>query len=568
MLLSAKPLSKRHQVWGNNMTYPKPPSRTRLSKSLFARQNWFFWVITLLLLLIVGYTIHFFLTHKKVSASPQYQLTATARKNPFFAMQQFLENDEKTVQVSDGESAHQRLKRVWQQSESQAKHSAVLLVNVTQDQTPDMPEMLAWVERGGHLITFAHDTLVQPSEQTDKDAQKEAQKDEQQRYYNNENALLTYLGIENREKAESPEQILATIKAKMAETKTTDNDKETKTNTVNLARKVVLHLPAQGHEQAVDVLLASYNEGKLNVDKFKQKFAQAKPVADYNALTAQHIGNLPLKVDELAKLRQAVAKNPTEFANAEQAMWDVKLGKGRITVFNDDRLFNNPNSYFLLSESPNKVEEQKENAKNSFANPSPIVAGTFWQQLTKDAIKPNIAELDNAYILRYLLADRDTVWVVPDVSVASLPVLLWRQAKWACLAVLVCLLMGMLALPKRFGRAQRFETDTQYNIFGYFDQVGAYLWQTDQAQALVAQNRTRLLDKIFALYPNLNASIGQPSNQSSRQAELCQTLAQDLGITPSAVALALFEDWHDDSTFLRVSREFALLQRRLNDRKR
>lgn len=527
-----------------------------LAKKQWFRRHWFIILLAVAVLLIALSVLNFFMTHHKVTAPPLYRLTPTAVKNPLFASQLLLEQQHKKVTVDHGETAHRELKQVWQQSADNAKKTTVMLLSVSQNQQQDIPAMLDWVERGGHLVTFSQDTLRVEKDETD-NASNLAN------YQVNENALLTYLGIKNLQDGSWHDSFSERMQARInasASTSATASSPVATEQTIILASKVLLRLPVTPYQKGVGIVMASANVGRLDSTGFFQKYPQAKPIADYNWFSEQNLKDpsqwqaLPLNDNQLTALKKAIDDKSKRFVPAEQALLDVRLGQGRLTITNDNEVFTNPSSGFLAE------KQQRQNDSGAMAQ------NRVWQALTQSADSSNVARLDNAYLLTYLLDGRDQVWLVPDVSVASLPVLLWRNLKWACVAFLLCVIAGFMALPKRFGRGKRYQSDSQTNIFGYFDHVGEYLWQNDQAKALVAINRERLLDKILASYPQLSQSLTQDV-QTQRyidRQQVCEVLANDLGMGRHSVVLALFEDWHNDKEFLQISREFAFLSQKLN----
>lgn len=528
-------------------------------------QYWFSLLIGLAALVIALAVMNFYRTHKKVSGPPLYQLTPSASNNSLYASQLLLQAQHKKVTVGQGETAHRELKTVWQQSEDEAKKTSVMLLTVSKEQEVDIPDMLDWVERGGHLITFSQDILKQ--ENSDTKPNDKVEGSELTDYENNENALLTYLGIQNvsTNNVHDNHDFLAEHPA--STTSVATHSASITPQEIQLHRKVLLKLPANPlapqTSQGIGIVMSSSNVGQLNSEAFWQDYPDAKPIADYNwfnnpqqpqALTlvdASQWQTPPVNTAQLTKLQQAIAKEPSDFIPANKALLDIKLGEGRLTIANDNEIFTNPSPSFLES-------HRKDNKQ------SPTTA---WEHITEFNYLPNVAANDNAHLLSYLVKDRETVWLVPDISVASLPTLLWRNLKWACIAFILCVIAALLALPKRFGRWERYQSDSQTNIFGYFNHVGEYVWQNDQAAALVEQNRERLLDKILAKYPQL-VSHTHPSEQQGYVREidrqqLCQVVSEDLGIGFASVALALFEPWQNEDQFLRISREFAFLNKKI-----
>lgn len=553
--------------------------------SSFVKRHWFIMLVGIAVLLIGLSVVNFFLTHKKVAAPARYQLTQNANKNPFFASQLLLEAQGKQVHVDQGETAHRELKQVWQQPSDTAQRTSVLLLTVSKEQENDIPAMLDWVKRGGHLVTFSKNTL-QVAKKSSNNADNNEQENEQENkqnlteYLTNENALLNYLGIKNIQRDDPHGKLLASASAVIAQIDddtvnpadtNPSNTDSTTAQPITLHAKVLLRLPTDNNKNmGTGIVMSSANMGYLDSQAFWQKYPQARPIADYNWFDGMSTSNSaasvastpnqfalkpanqwhtpPLNAAQLATLKQTIVAHPQYVVPAQQALLDINLGQGRLTITNDNEVFTNPSGRFLSDRQA--YLQQRDNHQS-----------LIWQHLQQPSDSPNVAQFDNAYLLSYLLTGRDNVWLVPDISVPSLPVLLWRHLKWACIAFVLCTVTGLLALPKRFGRAKRYQNDSQSNIFGYFHHVGQYLWHNDQANALVSHNRERLLDKILARYPQLAYTDNLANPRQIVPERVCQVVADDLGIGYQSVALALFEPWHTEQEFIRISREFALLKK-------
>ncbi len=548
-------------------------------------QHWFTLIVIMAAILIGLSVANFLHTHKKIAAPARYQLTQNALKNQFFVSQLLLEQQHKLVKIDHGELAHQALKQVWQQPAETAKHTTVILLTVSQNQSNDIPAILNWMQRGGHLVTFSQDVLPFDPKNTD-----QSTNDSQLASYSvNENALLTHLGIKNVQTDNPHRRLMAQLNNQAAATPLPTSP--IADDSLTLASKVLLKLPSvlttpstnssqTNNVGGVGIVMSSSNPGRLDTQAFFQKYPKATPIADYNWF--EGLGNtknvktltqnqlilknanqwqvLPLNKPQLAAVTQKIIAEPYNFVPANQALMDVRFGQGRLTIANDNEIFSNPAARFLADKQA--LRQNQNYAKNS-----------VWASLLQPPDSPNIAQFDNAYLLNYLTADRNTVWLVPNVSVPSLPTLLWRNLTWACVAFILCVLAGLLALPKRFGRAKVYQDDSQTNIFGYFDQVGEYVWQDDQANALVSQNRERLLEKIVATYPQLQQlqqlqpiNSQAPQNRQIDPQKVCQLLADNLGISYQMVALALFEPWQSEQQFISISRAFALLAKRLKQK--
>lgn len=519
------------------------------------------WLLILISLLVVGLIIqrfNFYATHEKVADDPDFIITPEARENRFFISQKLLEKQQKNIYATKGEAGYNEVKKIWKQSPQEAQKQAVLLYHITKNQQPDIDNIIKWVEKGGHLITFSQDTLE--TDPSDNDIK---------RYEFNENLLLVKLGIVNNH--------FYKYDSKFTQPEDNESDNEKQSISVSLEEKSLLKLPMKGNGDVL-ALLQSEDEGHLNTDKFFEKNPQAQPIADYRFIQNYDLDepfateniqfasvSNPLTMEQYAEIKKAINKRPNEYLPIDKAMFDVRFGQGRITVFTDKNVFVNPPTYHMedmyekyCGTNDDPICKQAEESNKKQIDTPKIPIKTTWQLLNdinSYTSNPNVATLDNYLILNYLLQDRENVWFVSDVKVASLFSLLWKHFKWAVVAFWLFLGMAMLALPKRFGQPRPYKTDSQSNIIGYFEQVGQYLWQSDKAVALVEQNRQRLLEKIIARHPVLTQHNPIEPNL------VCQLVAKDMVISPESVAQALYDEWRNESEFLQMSKQFAVINR-------
>lgn len=552
------------------------------SKKSWLAEHWFLIVLVVLALGVGAYMVNFYATHEKVPDDPSFNLTPDVSNNRFFASQKFLQANGKTVHVSQGNFAHIELKKVWQQSTNDAKKHAVMLLSISKSQEPDIDNMLHWVEKGGHLITFSQHTIRMQESDDDEEKAKALEN-----YRFNQNPLLVKLGIISQVFDKYDE------KFRQPDTENTDNSEseqisKSKLPTVDMDDIVFLRLP-NPHEPNQSGTLAILNtntDTRLQGQDFFRQYPTAKKVADYtfvqnfdvdNPLVTENIQFSPvnnaLTEKQYTILKESIQQRPENYMPPDNALFDVYLGEGRITVLNNNRVFSNPDNDILESRYEQyctkvqfeKIEfcQQAKEMNKKQLDMASMPVPTTWELLDTNPYSYyysyNIAQHDNALILNYLVQQREHVWLIPDIEVFSLPTLLWRYMQWACLAFVVFLLMGLLALPKRFGLVRPYQTDSQQNIFGYFDHVGQYLWQNDQALALVTQNRQRLLEKIIARHAILSNQT--PVGESSDPNLVCQIVADELNMSRNAVAEALYDEWQNEREFLQISRQFAKINR-------
>lgn len=380
-------------------------------------------VIALLLAVVLAIWVGYFLqTHERVLDTPKYSLTPQASMNRFLASERLLQAEHKKVYTEKGESAKTALDGVWQQPNETAKKNAVILYSLSKNQETSIPQMLNWVEKGGHLITFSQDTLnswITPDDAPDEE--------DIRQYEQGENTLLNTLGIRHM------------YNAKKNDNKSTDapppDSATAATPKLSLDNKIIMRLPKlTGNtidtHNPVEAVINIDNESHLDSEKFWQKYPNAQKWAEYNwvndsnqLIAPNQTLLIPSEQQQLTSYLSEQEKKYNLSVKADAVMLDIKLGEGRITVLNSKDIFTNPSSYDLQS-----LAERQENRQKSTDSP-------LWQALQSSEYVPkreeNIASLDNGYLLKYLMADRQQVWFVPDIDVPSLPVMLWRSAKWA-----------------------------------------------------------------------------------------------------------------------------------------
>lgn len=534
--------------------------------NFFKDKSWL--IFSCIIALMAGVIVlYFFQTHERVMDTPKYNLTPKATANRFLASEKLLQAEHKKVTITKGEVAKTALDNLWLQPIRQAKHNAVILYSVSKNQEASIPDMLRWVENGGHLVTFSQNTLVNYLSEEHMSNPKFVMGRQAQNklddYERGENILLNYLGIRNVYHSNGEWQKEA---SKARHVNQYLSPYEDIPSQAIFEKKVVMRLPiVSGNKidenNRIEAVINTNTYAYLETGKFQKKYPNAKPLANYNWFTTTDKGasnSIPMLIEPKQTLLTANEQeqfnkylinhhNKLESSiTADEVMLDVKMGEGRLTIINSRDVFTNPNSMALETINSQKTQNDNKNVSS------------LWQQMTTPLtdneltmIPENIASLDNAYLLKYLMAEREQIWIVPDIDVPSLPVMLWRSAKWACLAFLLLLAVGMLALPKRFGRIRAYQTDSERNIFGYFDHIGQYLWQTDEAKAIFSQNRTRLIEQIIAKQPHF-AKLDPE--------QLCQAIAEQLNIGKSAVKQALYNDWHTTNQFLQCTRQFAVIR--------
>lgn len=491
-------------IWGVSVARKmmhKPPS----NKSHILRDKGMFLAIAAVMLIVVLYVWWFLSNHHKQNETILYTPNKDASSNRYFAAERLLGAKAKSL---SGKNKQDALNELWNQDAHQAKNTAVVMYQVANSQTNTLDKMMAWVERGGHLIVANQYSL--PSDKTAKDST----------YQSKQNPLLVKLGIVYQEYGFD---VLSEQKE-------------------FVYYRVPLRLPNQ---QAVVV---EGELGRFDTTTLKQQYPFVQ-LQDYHLF--DHAGGFDMlkqpaivnmTADEQTKMTAAF-KQEKKLFDPNMALVDLSFGQGRLTVLSTAQMFVNPK---VIHQKP------KQQSDNKTINQSNV-----WRLLTdRSSDKPynyqdGIVSAHHASFLKHLTDGRQSVYFVPDIESIGFFALLWRHLPWTIIGFGVLIVCGLLALPKRFGALMVYQTDTSRNIFGFFGHVGRYLWVSDKAVGLMSKNRQALLQTILAK---------EQINDSSAQVVI-PLISQKTGLSAGLVYDALYQDWQNQREFLRISRSFAQLVR-------
>lgn len=480
-----------------------------LSTKERAQDKWLYIIIAIAVLGAMAYAWWFFNNHHKVQTT-SYSPTAEVQANRYYTAQALLK-DAKTLQ---GESGRTRLMDVFGDTVN-AKNEMVVIYDVTSSYKPHFDEMMAWVANGGHLVVFNKNILSDDIQKTDSD------------YQEGQNPLMGYLGID----------YVAHDSNAFDDVKKTFNVFATP-------------LSIDGEMMIVQDVNNMSNYGWFSADEFFNQYPNAKAInhqiyhQDSHALLANLNTNLTNEQKEKIEHSLKQSKNTSGQSNLfhpNNALFDVMIDKGRLTILASDGFFVNPVSRGVDNDTPQGM-------------PMP----SDWELLTDlDGDKHGVygywgglLRADNGELLRTLAGERHT-YLAPDVESTGFFVLLWRYLMWSVIGMVLTVGVCLLALPKRFGAKVVYETDTSRNIFGFFGHVGQYLWTSDGATALFTQNRHALIQTILA----------KEHIKEQTETSIAQAVSEKTGLSYDMVYEALYGTWEQESDFVRISRSFARLSR-------
>lgn len=164
-----------------------------------------------------------------------------------------------------------------------------------------------------------------------------------------------------------------------------------------------------------------------------------------------------------------------------------------------------------------------------------------------------IGEEDHALALALLVGINrdDTVWLVHDVTMPSLPQLAWQYAPQALLALLAAAALWLWSLGKRLGPQLPPAQLPRRDIGEHLAATAHYLWRLDRGQALLQANRQRIeqawLNKHYLL-------------RSLSQRKRCEWIAARVGLTAAVVERALYSSVGAESDFIEMSSYLQILR--------
>lgn len=457
--------------------------------------------LLMFVVLVAVYLAWFFANHHKETSPTIYTPTKEANQNRYFAAKQLLGDKALVLQ---GQSGREELSALFQQKD--VKQTAIIIYQISGSQKNDLDAMVAWIRRGGHLIV-ANQHSLDNSKTNTSDHQSE------------QNPLLLKLGIDYQDYVFDELSVQKEFNYTI----------------------VPLRLPAG------QTLVVKGDFGRFDSTVFRQNYPDAR-FFDYHWFVKNHQGKHSIKQPTISDLTASEIQQMLTAVDGEDklfepqnALLDVMLGQGRLTVLSTPQMLANPKNY------PGLIDIDNKQSNHSYT----------WQLLTNTlpagphSYRDGIASANHAELLSYLTQEHQAVYLVPDIESTSFFALLWRYLKWSMIGLGVTIVLGVLALPKRFGASKTYQTDVSHNIFGFFAHVGRYLWASDQAMGLLDGNRQTLIQAIIA-----KEQIHEPSSE-----KIIATVAQKTGLSAGLIHDALYQEWQTQMEFLRICRSFAQLAR-------
>lgn len=513
------------------------------------------WLIVLAVVLGGLWGFYFFNNYKPVyitNHSPKKEVN----DSPFFTANFLLTTQGKTGKIL-GSAEDSELRAIWADKDN-ANGKLIVIETIKPQQEKDLQAMLDWVAAGGHLLSFNKEYLAtyQKDDNGDYDVEDLTE------YLDSQNPLLLVLGIAREQQGYHYD-----YDEKWSEKERELVNKLNSDNVPALLDGVPIVLSHSANDGAFVPFEPFFDQLKTTDDDTAHKWLdryeqyqryreQIVPISyellgKNSAQNAKNLANLP-KYDQTNLL--TIHQLNDKLLSSKQAVYDVKLGAGRITILASSRMIGNPNAVKKdnLGNQDNKSNENASQAKNS----------QFWQNLTRSSwdwdydgygYNGDLMSVDNAYFFHHLTANARQVWFVANFDRPTLGQLIWRHLPFLAVAVLVSLGLAMLALPRQFGAVQAVREDRAFNLFLLFEELAGFLWRADQLKKQVASTRTHLLDKIFAHLPTL-VGVQNPN-------QICAIIAEHSNLDDDVVYQALYGEWANESEFLLVGQALTRLAR-------
>ena len=492
-------------------------------------------MVGLLVLLVVSYVLWYRYSHEQVT-KVEYRPSTESLRNPFYASNLLLERAGKEVHTLGGVEGDRQISELLSHLEDAHRHALVLDGDLA---FYEADAVLDWVRAGGHLLVGSSSVMWMEDE--DSPTTDTSEQDHQ----DTQSQIITALGVRH-----------LSLSSEYGE-----RGKETGLDT--------FYAPLRLPDGKIIVAKA---DGWLDDSELYRMHQDARPVADYRLLWQ----NMPqaeadarlasLSAPERQKLQRFVDDNPAYY-QPNQVLVDAYLGQGRVTVLTDlTGLFGNPMIDNDIPKSALKYQEAQAKKQQVVGATDGQDKHPRWYDLltyqgdylyygryhkSKEVFFDGVAQVDNAYLLRYLTQDQQAIWWVTETEKPSLFALMREHMPFFLFGLPVLVLMGLLALPRRFGQVRTPQDDSETNFLDYFSSMGAYLWQADKAHQLAHGNRTRLLAKLAARLPTLR--------HAKTDAERVQVISDDCGLPSEMVYLALYGTWQAESEFLAATQAFAVL---------
>ena len=168
--------------------------------------------------------------------------------------------------------------------------------------------------------------------------------------------------------------------------------------------------------------------------------------------------------------------------------------------------------------------------------------------------QPYINNRDHAFLLNWLAAGNNKVWLVREISAEPLTALLWKHAHHAVIALTCLLLFWLWWLYNRFGPLHSSTIAERRNILEHLLMSATYAWRQDRAQQLFADTRKEL---------ELLMRRKHPQMATLQQAERTIKLAEHCALSVTQIDRALHREWNGEREFIELTNLLQQIRKKL-----
>lgn len=505
------------------------------------------WIFPLILVLLAGaFTAWFFTTHKRVTEEDKLTISREARSNSYFAAQLFLEKMGLEAETQKGREVLLNLP---------SADDAIIVKDIGYSFNEERIEtMKAWLNQGGHIITFANQYYDADDE--DEDSNLSSVRG---------NRLLDNLGvyIQNMSNASAVNS--------------------TETEEIERADNEVEDVDSVGKESIVDVENTPIDRRGENCEAFNTCDMVEGSLTGGMTDTSENVDFIKKASDKEKNDKDDAEDVPKTFKEVVEAFREMQqaqevtfhLSGKDVTVHMDD------GKGLWLSHALNVISEQRamhssgidqiymadigfENGgrltvlthDEFMRNPLPEIteddiAGSFQELLNEQTT--GLDSVDNAYLLWHLVKDDKKVWLLPRIDAPSLTQLLWQRARYAVISFSVLLLAWLLWQFGRFGPIREQVFRSRRNILEHLGMIGDFSWRIDKAEQLFQYNRDVVKQACIHKHPQLAGKLGS---------DFSDLLSERIDMDSLEIQKALFSTWQNETSFI----EYTHLLQRLREK--
>ena len=168
--------------------------------------------------------------------------------------------------------------------------------------------------------------------------------------------------------------------------------------------------------------------------------------------------------------------------------------------------------------------------------------------------QPHINNRDHAFLLNWLAAGNNKVWLVREIAAEPLTALLWKHAHHAVIALACLLLFWLWWLYNRFGPLQDSVIPERRNILEHLLMSATYAWRQDRAKQLFADTRKELDVLLRRKHPQI---------ATLQQAERNIKLAEHCALPVTQIDRALHHEWNGEREFIELTNLLQQIRKKL-----